>query len=240
VGRIFNNNTANYMSRASVNLGLNGLTECSFAYWLKVTALDAALEQRIIQKQIADGWSSITSRLEINTTRTTFGVENQTLADFPTWFLTTGIGLGVWARVLFTWKRNAINSTDGLIYINGVSQALTFLANNYAAGTVIEETSNNLYYGIRPVTLTSPLNAALAWVTVWNRQLTSAEAVTDAADPLGILSGRVSQVELCPDTELVFGGSMTVNGTVPCTDGPFGTRIAGGGKRMQSVIYSQG
>ena len=228
MARLFDHNVANYMSRSSVNLGLNGLTECSVAYWLKLTAVDATLNQRIVQKQIADGWSSFQASLETNSSRPRFSFENQTSGDYPTWIADAGIGTGVWARVLCTWKRNAITVADGLIYVNGVSVALTLDAGSvYTAGTTIEETSNNLYYGIRPVTLTSPLDGALAWVNVWNRQLTAAEALADYASPGAVTSGLVSRVQVNPDTDAILGGSMAVTGTLASAANPNTVAVTG-------------
>lgn len=221
MARLFDNNASNYMSRSSVNLGLNGATECSVAYWIKLTAVDAAGEQRILFKQISDGWNTITTRVLTNTTQLIFGVESQALGMYPTWTMSSGIGTGAWVRALFTWKRNAITSADGVVYINGVAVSTSFVANGYAAGFTPEESSNNLLYGIRPVTLSFPLNGALAWVCIWNRQLTAQEALIDYTNPRNVKSGLLSIVELAPDVDQgALGGSMAVNGTLQEVGGP--------------------
>lgn len=221
MARLFDNNAANYMSRSSVNLGLNGATECSIAFWINVTAVDTTLEQRIAFKQIADGWNTISTRIGVNTTQLIFGVESQSLGQYPTWQLSAGIGTGVWTRMLWTWKRNAITSADAVAYVNGQPVATTFVANGYAAGFVMEEASNNLMYGIRPVTLTSPLNAALDWVCIWNRQLTAQEALLDYTNPRNVTNGLLSIVECDPNRDQgVLGGSMTINGTLNIVGGP--------------------
>jgi hypothetical protein len=239
MARLFNNNVANYMSRTSVNLGLNGLTECSYAVWFKISSTPASIDCLVWKDTSVASTETFLMRV-LTTGAVLFEISSHvTPTIFPAWETSVAPSLNVWHRALFTWKRNAINSTDGIIYLDGVSVATTFTANGYVGTFTLGEESDTYYMGIREGT-SEPYDGALAWVTVWNRQLTAQEAVTDAANPLGVLSGRVSQVELCPDSELVFGGSMTVNGTVPCTDGPFGTQIAGGGKRMHSMIYSQG
>jgi hypothetical protein len=239
MARLFDNNAANYMRRASVNLGLNGSTECSFAAWFKIPAIPASTDCVFWKNTSVASVETILMRVRTAGNIACEISSHLTGSIFPEWITSAGVSLNVWHRALFTWKRNAIDSTDGIIYLDGVSVATTFAANGYIGTFTLGEESAAYDIGIREGTI-EPYEGSLAWVTVWNRQLTAQEAVTDAANPLGVLSGRVSQVELCPDSELVFGGSMTVNGTVPCTDGPFGTQIAGGGKRMHSMIYSQG
>ena len=221
MARTFNDSASNYMSRGSVNLGLNGVTEFSMAYWISLTAVNATLPQRVCQKQIADGWSTVTSYFNTNTAVPTFSPENQTLAQSPTWDLTEGITVGTWTRVLFTWKRNAIAASDGVIYKNGSPVPSTYTANGYTAALVLEETSNNLHYGIRPVSLTQPLNASLSWVCIWNRQLTSQEAYDDFRHPLNVTSGLVHRVQLSPDTDGSGNGNdMSVTGTLATLSGP--------------------
>lgn len=62
--RLFDNNAANYMSRASVNLGLNGLTECSYAYWIKFTD-STGDNQRILDRE-AGGVANTPFRTQLN------------------------------------------------------------------------------------------------------------------------------------------------------------------------------
>lgn len=66
-----------------------------------------------------------------------------------------------------------------------------------------------------------PLYGSLAWVCVWNRQLTAQEALLDYINPRNVKSGLVSIVELSPDVDQgSLGGSMTVNGTLASVGGP--------------------
>lgn len=218
MGRTFDNNAANYMSRGSVNFGLNGATACSFGYWINITAVNAAAQQRILAKEIngLDGWNSIWSVVETNTTTLRFEVQTQSGANFPDWTTNAGIGTGVWTRALFTWERTAgAASTDASVYINGAAVATTHTANGYTNTFTIEESSSNLYYGIRAITLTQPLNASLAWMCVWNRKLTAQEALVDYTNPRNITSGLLSRVPIGgSDVDEALGGSMTVNGIV--------------------------
>lgn len=218
MARLFDNNTANYMSRASVDLGLNGLTACSYACWVKITASDPTNEQRIFQKEIngLDGWNSLKCSLVVNTTKIGFEVNNQSLTQYPHWDVSSGLSTGVWTRALFTWGRTAgAASTDAAVYINGQAVATTFTANGYTNTFTIQENSSNLYYGIRAITLTQPYNGALAWVCVWNRQLTAQEALIDYTNPRNVTSGLISRVPIGDsDKDEALGGSMTINGTL--------------------------
>lgn len=215
MGRLFDHNASNYMNRGSMNLGLNGDTNCSFAVWINLTAVDVSLEQRVVQKEISDGWSSIRMTFSTNTSRIIWGVESQTGAAWPSIILDNGIGTGSWRRVMCVWNRNLGTQADFLSYVDGevVSHALT--ANGYTASFTIEETSNNYYFGIRPVTLASPLDAKLAWVCVWNRALSIQEVKQDYWNPRNVTNGLISRVPIGgSDVDEAFGGNMTVTGTL--------------------------
>lgn len=214
MSRLFDNNTANYMSLSAVTLGLNGLTELSCAYWLNLAS--TASTQYVVSKQLTanDGWASVQSRFNNPASTLRFEIDNFTLTQSPLWEITAP-ATGAWHRILFTWKRNAITSADGLIYVDGVSTSVSFTAGGYGAAFTLEEDSNGLYYGKRPIALTSPLNGSLAWVTVWNRQLTATEALVDYNDPRSVTAGRLHCVECNSDTDLSgYGNDMTVTGTL--------------------------
>lgn len=222
MGRTFDNNAANYMSRGSVNLGLEGATACSFGFWINITATVGTHEQRIVQKEIngLDSWSSIYSSVITSTSTIKCSVQRNTTTNYPEWATNAGIGTGTWTRVLFAWERTAgAASTDASIYVNGVEVATTHKANGYTNTFTIQENSSNLYYGIRPITLTQPLNASLAWGCVWNRKLTAQEAVQDYDYPGAVTSGLIHCVKIKPDKDRTASGfDMTVTGTLAAID----------------------
>lgn len=216
MARNFDNNVANYMSRSGVNLGLNGLTECSLGVWVRITAgtLD---NQRFVDKQFSTGTSGCPFRIQyVQASGELAASVNNGAGQSPDWACSWTPGFGAWTRVLFTYKRSAITSADALLYLNGVSQTIsTFSANGYAAGFTIAEDSNNLFYGLRVLTNLLPLNGALDWVCIWNRQLTAQEALLDYTNPRNVTSGLVSRVRLGgTDADEAYGGTMTVNGTL--------------------------
>jgi hypothetical protein len=215
MARLFDHNNANYLDRTSVNLGLNGLTEMSCAAWLKVTAVDAAINLRLVSKEIAAvGQQTFDVFLGIDSSNVVVRLENNDLVETPLWASTTGCGLGIWTRVLWTWKRNTIDVNDLLLYYNAVSQPKTF-SGTYTSSFVLKENSESLVYG-NSAALDRPLDGALEWVTVWNRQLTPVEVEADYLNQKAVPSGMISQVQLCPDAERIFGGAMTIHGTVAC------------------------
>lgn len=222
MSRVFDNNVSNYMSRSSVNFGLNGLTECSIGLWVKLTA-STADNQRFVDKKHSVSTSGCPFRLQyVEATGEVTASVNNGAGQSPDWACTWTPGYGVWGRMLFTFKRNAITTADGILYLNGIAQSTsTFTANGYAAGFTIAEDSNDLFYGLRVVTNLLPLYGSLAWVCIWNRQLTAQEALIDYTNPRNVKSGLLSIVELSPDTDQgAIGGSMTVNGTLQAGGNP--------------------
>ena len=214
MSRLFNNNAANYMSRGSVNLGLDGLTECSFACWVNISSTQA-FNQRVVSKENSTGWNTILTAIASGTTALVCAVENFSLSQSPSWQLSAGIGTGVWVRMLFTWKRNAITAADGVIYINGVAQSTSYTAGGYTGAFVIAENTSELTYGVQANTHGVPLSGSLAWVCVWNRQLSSTEALVDYNDARSVSEGRLHCVECSYDTDISgYGNDMTVNGTL--------------------------
>lgn len=222
MGRTFNNNTANYMSRASANFGLNGLTECSIAAWVNIAAATVD-NQRVADKQFSTGTSGCPFRMQYThaTGEVSISVNNGA-GQSPDWSCSWTPGFGVWTRVLFAYKRNAISVADGAVYLNGASCPIsTFSANGYAAGFTIAEDSNNYFLGLRVITNLLPLNGSLGWLCVWNRQLTAQEAALDFQHPLNVTSGLVHRVQLNPDTDSSGNGNdMSVIGTIGTLRGP--------------------
>jgi len=217
MARDFDHNNANYLERTSTNLGMNGLTELSIAAWINIDNVDAALNTRVCCKGVAAS-ALQTVEMELIQNTTTVQVIMESGTDTPNWTTNAGIGLDTWTRILFTWKRNAIDATDGIWYVNGSSVAATF-AGTYTAGFTLTEDSNIYTIG-NAESHNRPFDGLIAYVTIWNRQLTAAEALADAIDPLAVQSGMISCVPLCPDGDIKFGGSMTITGTVPCIAGP--------------------
>lgn len=219
MARVFDSNVANYMSRGSVNLGLNGLTAYSLAFWVKPTNTPGA-DEGLVVKESSGGWWTIFSQMTVAAPagRITFAVENDSLVEFPQWTTSAALAVGVWTRVLFTLQVSAGGASDGIIYVNGQAVSTTF-AGTYTASFTLDELSNTLFYG--QFSGANPLDAALAWVCIWNRQLTAQEALLDYSNPRNVKSGLLSIVELSPDVDQgSIGGSMTVNGTLAPTGGP--------------------
>lgn len=227
MARLFDNNAANYMSRGSVNLGLNGATECSLGVWLNLTS--TATSQRIIDKQLDATNPGCPFRIAYTTGTNvlSFLVNNLAAVKSAQWDITAP-STGVWTRVLFAWKRNALTSADGVTYYNGVAQSVTtFTPATYDATFALQEATNNYYVGIRPITLANPLNAALDWVCVWNRQLTAQEALLDYTNPRNVTNGLISRVRLGDtDPDEAYGGNMTVTGTLRDVTGNVPIRAA--------------
>lgn len=221
MARAFDGSTSNYLSR-TVDFSLNGATECSFAAWVKAGTADATLYPYVMAKA-KNGWTPVAINYSANTRKVNFSVENETLTQNPAWETSADIADTIWTRLLFTWKRNAIDATDGIIYVDGVPVSASYTANGYTGSFTIEDQSDTYEIGRRPLNpgWATSLTGSIAWVCVWNRQLTAQEALIDYTNPRNVKNGLVSIVELAPDADQgAIGGSMTVNGTLQPVGGP--------------------
>lgn len=227
-GRIFPNSISNYLSRSSVNFGLNGKTTFSMAAWFWVNGLQ---QQNIIVKRLGAGTDD-TFGMYLNATNAlNCVVQNVTLGQNPNWNSDlTSVVLGVrsWIRALFTLSVSAGTVADGKIYINGASVPVG-LNGTYTSAFTMEEDSNNYVIGLSEDLGSAPMNGQIAWANAWDRKLTDPEAAQDYQRPNSVLSGLVTGCELNPDTDYSnLGGSMTLTGTLnPSPDGPvyaFNTR----------------
>lgn len=221
MARLFDNNIANYMRRQAVTLGVGGLTEASFAFWINITGTTGVYQPCIV-KHIGAGsdWGTIYAGFPAGTTDMTLSVQNRTAVIWPQWTITSGLPLTTWVRCMLAWKRTAAAvAGDGIFYANGIVQPTTFTANGYVNTFTPGEDSNNYYFGQNDL-LGQAINASLEWVTVWNRQLTGQEAIADYLNPLAVTAGRLSSVQICPDFDRTLGGGMTVIGSLACMAGP--------------------
>lgn len=234
MARAFDGSTSNYLSR-TVDFSLNGATECSFAAWVKAGTAHATLYPYVMAKA-KNAWTAVAITYVINTRIVNFSVENETLTQTPNWETSADIADNIWTRLLFTWKRNAIDATDGIIYVNGVPVSATYTANGYTGSFTIEDQSDAYEIGRRPLNpeWATSLTGSIAWVCVWNRQLTAQEALIDYTNPRNVKNGLVSIVELAPDVDQgAIGGSMTVNGTLAPIVGP---QIVSANPKIQNTI----
>jgi len=158
-----------YMLKQSANLGLNGKTEFTVSFWINSNDTSG----RIIQKQISDGWSTFYASIDSGII--SVSPQNQSLGQYPTW--ATTLAISGWKKVTFTFKKNLANSSDGLIYIGGDQVTTTFTSNGYSSNFSMQEDSNNLYLGVRPVSLTYNLLGLLQDIKIFGRQLTQSEVV---------------------------------------------------------------
>jgi hypothetical protein len=217
---LYDNNVANYLKRAAMNQGLNGLTEFSLAFSLNLAA-STGTTQRIIARD-AEGVNGRPYRVNWDDPGgIDFAIANTGATQSPDWLATTLPSYSVWTRVLFTFKRNNIDATDGIVYYNGTSQSTTFTATGYASTFALVDGSANYYLGIRPITFINPCNGLMDWPTIWTRKLTQAEATADALDPTAVRTNMVSQVQSMngSNNDRVFGGSMTINGSLAYASG---------------------
>lgn len=235
MGRSFDGNSANYMATGSMTLGLNNLTEVSVAAWILLTTIAGGSPTHWIAKA-ATGYNTLVGRVVASTTRLSMDIENLTLSQFPSWSLTNGIRLNEWMRFLFAWKRNAINSTDAVLYLNGIAQDASFTASGYSAAFVLNEENHILYYG-RYGGGVNGFVGGLAAVNIWNRQLTAQEAQDDFLNPMNVRGGIVCNANENLDVDQsVTAKHSTVTGAVPIVTGPTLTRIPSAASTFLNMV----
>lgn len=228
MARTFNGNSANFMSRASVNLGLNGASAYSHAVWVRRAAVTATTTIPMVKRYGAGSNSYVMTLTGASFDQVFCAPNDAVLGQNPQWLTTTSVPLGVWTRVLFTFQRNAATSADGIVYFNGVAQGTTFTANGYAGTFTISEDTNLYYIGIAEDGAFGPVNGDLAWATVWNRALTAQEALLDLVNPWAVRNGVIHRVGIGPgldNDDSGFGNHMTVTGTLAPMFDPMAGKI---------------
>jgi hypothetical protein len=157
-----------YALAQNVNLGFEGKTEFSLEVWINTTTTMG----RIIQKQISDSYNTFI--LYIYQNRIAFGLSRPNLTII--WYSNAGVLTSGWHHIVGTYKKNAIDITDAKIYLDGVS-IVTPIADltGYTSSFTMNETANNLYFGIRPVNLADPLAGLIDNARIYNRKLSGTE-----------------------------------------------------------------
>lgn len=175
--RIGNSNSAysfdgvnDYMITPNVDLGLNGGTECSVCFEFQSSTTTG----RIIAKQISDSWNSFAIYFLAN--KIVFRVQNNLLTQYASWESVVALNSN-WHRICAKFKRNNIDGSDGEIYVDGTKVSTTFTSSNYANNFTIQEASNNLVIGARPVTIADFYSGKLDQIKIFNRAVTEQEAI---------------------------------------------------------------
>ncbi|MBX3101720.1 MAG: LamG domain-containing protein [Bacteroidetes bacterium] len=159
---------------ATIQLG----NELTISCWVYFPDVASGTGQVILRKWISSdgGWGSYTiyrnpgNALACN-------VQNQTLGSYPGWTTTAGLAAGQWHHIAFVYRRNAFNSTDGIIYANGIPMATTFdpSPGGYPSNFSIEYNTRELYMGRPPTAFGAYYTGILDEMQLWNRALTQEE-----------------------------------------------------------------
>jgi hypothetical protein len=124
----------------NTSFNLNGTNTVSVSLWLK--PLLVGNPAFAISKKITDSWSTFYIQ-QIANGAIQFGCENQSLGQFPTWRTGTNtVGTNTVIHVAASFQKNAINASDGTIWINGQGTSTLFSANGYTAGFSLQEVAN--------------------------------------------------------------------------------------------------
>ncbi len=174
-GSVLLDGTDDYLNGSAINYGLNNGTEMSLSFYIKTSDVSG----RILGKQIADGYN--TFRVVISAANTIeFSPQNDSavnggaIGEYPGWAATLPND-GAFHLVTFTWKKNALNQTDGVVYIDHSAVSATFAANDYNSNFVLKETSNNMVIGRRPISFTDYFSGELKKLKIWNTKLSAAQ-----------------------------------------------------------------
>ncbi len=160
-----------YMTTPNVNLGFNGKTE--FSIYFELQSSDTS--GRLIAKQVSDGWNTFYVAFFGN--KVSFSPQNDSLKQYPTWEIVSTINSN-WHRVCITFKKNAINTTDCVIIVDGSVVSTTYTANGYDSNFVMQEVSSNLVIGARPETISDFYSGKQDEIKIYDYAVTEAEAIT--------------------------------------------------------------
>jgi hypothetical protein len=174
-----------YINISNANLGFNNGTTVSAGGWFYINIV--AQDQRLIQKQISDGWNSFALLIQSDG-KIQWTPQSQTLSQYPTWVTNSAITTG-WHHIFATFNKNSVNSSDGKIFIDGVDQSTSYAANSYSSSFYIQETSNNLFFGVRPVTLNYFFSGKMDEVKIYNSALTADEIKLDMNQGKSLIMG---------------------------------------------------
>jgi hypothetical protein len=142
-------------------------------------------------------------------------VQSKTPSQYPSWTTQKTIGelgiLGQWAHIAFVWKKNAIDSTDGKIYVNKTAVATTYAPNGYSSAFTVGYGSYPLYFG-RKVTAWSSnyFLGKLDEVRIWSSALTATQLDDMAAPAITITT---------PSDGATYSLGQTVNADWSVSDG---------------------
>ena len=195
-----------YINVAACNLGLNNATTVSVALWIKTTDTNG----RILQKQISDSWSTIAVLLLSGSIY--FGVQNSGINQYPQWITSSTVNDGNWHHIVCVFSKNAINSSDAQIYIDGALATTSYTANNYTSAFLLEEVSSNLVFGVRPVTLTDPLAGNIKDVRIYSSALAQ-------SDITKLCNGQESTAVPVAQWRLNDGSGTNANDEIGTNDG---------------------
>lgn len=166
-GSIVFDGSNDFCLRASTDFGLNNAVECSLSFYLKTSATSG----RIFQKELPSFNSTIDARIGASNA-VVFFLHNATME--PSWQYTAPLD-GTFHLYTFTFKVNAGNIFDGVLYIDKSSVAASaFFANGYTTGFLMQESSNNLYFAVKSGVVEF-LNGELKDIRLYNKQLSSGE-----------------------------------------------------------------
>jgi PKD repeat protein len=146
------------------------LQELTIEAWVKLDSVPLAREI-IIRKSIDSVWGSYSLQIETDG-YVRFSVQDKTNNIWPVWRAATPLGSNVWYHIAGTFKKQSYGSSDGKIFFNNIAQTTTFAANGYAAGFMIEYTTEGLFIGMQHGT-TYPLKGIIDEVRISNIARTS-------------------------------------------------------------------
>jgi len=149
--------------------------------WINLTPSSSGFTQGIIGKYLASGnWVSYRIQLS-STNQIVFAVHSKTLNKFPTWTSSAvPIGSRQWCHIAVTYTRTNFDSTDAVIYFNGVPVSASYAANGYNGSFTIEYSAGQL--GIGRLEVDTPANymwGKLANTSLHDAALSATQVYTD-------------------------------------------------------------
>lgn len=209
--------TANGYVTMGAMTALDGATEASWCCWHnpQTLAADKSLFSEY-QTFFLSNWYHSTEASTWNLTTVSSAGGGRVVRSSDA--MTTLFSTGNWYFDCWTWKSNADDITDYKFYVDGVSKGIG-LVYNVGSMTALNNLAENYEIGtLTPGTF--DIDSKIAYVSIYDRQLSQAEAQEIHRNPWAITDGLVSMVPLYSATaqDLVSGDTADATGSGATAD----------------------
>ncbi|PIR92080.1 hypothetical protein COU01_03640, partial [Candidatus Falkowbacteria bacterium CG10_big_fil_rev_8_21_14_0_10_44_15] len=163
--------------------------------WIKPGASITDSDFILVKDRDTGSWDSYAFSLN-SSRKISFGVQNKTLVQYPSWLSNASLSASTWYHVAATYEGRNFNASDAVIYVNGSPVSTTYTANGYTSSFTIEYNTQSAYIGsFSTNSATSYFNGLIDEVKLYNYARTPEEVRQDYNSGGGA-SGKSSNIVL--------------------------------------------